>query len=381
MEKGWISYPWHALEKVPRSAMRAIREAFASLQDPHITRDIAAAASSMLGPNERVEITASNVRFSNPSQPAFEAGTLCLLGNQQKSLVTLVEVEPELAHRIVSTLLSRPPLWVDRTQPTPSALHAAIGAFIIASVRKTSPDHGLHLVAVGPSARSHFPTPSPCPRLNLTVAFADASYGACLWWRASATPTHEPRPFDTLQLDTLGQVPLRLELVAALATATRDELASLELGDAWLPLDGWLAHREENAVLGDVCLAAPHAGVGWCGVLRPNGEIVLGHGTMQTRETQDRSQPSSPTTSAEQVAQALADVPVVVRVEVGSVTLSAREWAALQPGDVLTTGCRIAERATLRIGGIEVARGELVDVEGELGVRIEEIVAPKEGGR
>lgn len=383
MEKGWTPYPWQALEKVPQSATRAIREAFAALQDPSLVRDIATAAGSLLGPNEHLEITPRNVRFGTPAQPAFAAGTLCLLSNQQTSFRTLIEVEPELAFRIASTLLSRPPLWVDRSQPTPPALHAAIGAFILATVRKASPNHGLQLVAVGPSARSSFLAFCPHgPRLDVTIAFDDASYGACIGWQASATPTVESQPFDARRLDAMGHVPLRLEAVAAMSTATRAELASLEVGDAWLPEQGWLLHRDGGTLHGDLWLMAPHATVAWCGLLRPNGEFVLGHGTMQTRESQDQ-EPSSPNASTAPVkgAAALAEVPVVVRVEVGSVTLSAREWAALQPGDVLATGCRIAERATLRVGGIAVARGELVDVEGELGVRIHEIIASNEGGR
>ena len=70
---------------------------------------------------------------------------------------------------------------------------------------------------------------------------------------------------------------------------------------------------------------------------------------------------------------AVLDAPVVVRVEIGAVSLAARQWAALKPGDVLQTGRRIAEPVTLRIAGREVARGDLVSVEGELGVRIREL--------
>jgi flagellar motor switch/type III secretory pathway protein FliN len=55
---------------------------------------------------------------------------------------------------------------------------------------------------------------------------------------------------------------------------------------------------------------------------------------------------------------------------VGSVTLTAREWAALSPGDVVETGLRIAGPVVLRVAGQEVGRGELVSVDGELGVRI-----------
>ena len=74
------------------------------------------------------------------------------------------------------------------------------------------------------------------------------------------------------------------------------------------------------------------------------------------------------------LGEAALDAPVVVRVELGNVTLSARKWAELAPGDVIETGRRIGEPVVLRVAGREVARGELVNVEGELGVRIRELV-------
>jgi flagellar motor switch/type III secretory pathway protein FliN len=75
----------------------------------------------------------------------------------------------------------------------------------------------------------------------------------------------------------------------------------------------------------------------------------------------------------EAVADAVLEAPIVVRIEIGTVTLSAREWAGIRPGDVISAGQRIAEPAILRVGGREVARGELVNVDGELGVRIQRI--------
>ena len=68
--------------------------------------------------------------------------------------------------------------------------------------------------------------------------------------------------------------------------------------------------------------------------------------------------------------EALEDAPVVVRVELGVVELPAREWAALADGDVLTLGRKLGDLVVLRVGGVEVARGELVQVEGEYGIRI-----------
>lgn len=78
--------------------------------------------------------------------------------------------------------------------------------------------------------------------------------------------------------------------------------------------------------------------------------------------------PSEPT--AVTTVEVLEDAPVVVRVELGTVEMKAREWAELAPGDVVSLGRRVGDPAILRVGGVEVARGELVQVDGEYGVRI-----------
>jgi flagellar motor switch/type III secretory pathway protein FliN len=77
----------------------------------------------------------------------------------------------------------------------------------------------------------------------------------------------------------------------------------------------------------------------------------------------------------EKTAEAALEAPLVVRVEVGAVAMTAREWGELAVGDVIPVGRSLGELSVLRIGGVEVARGELVDVEGELGVRIRELGA------
>ncbi len=73
---------------------------------------------------------------------------------------------------------------------------------------------------------------------------------------------------------------------------------------------------------------------------------------------------------------ALADAPVVVRVEIGAAEMPAREWASLGKGDVISLRKRLGEAVTLRVSGVEVARGELVQIDGEVGVRILERVSP-----
>ena len=86
---------------------------------------------------------------------------------------------------------------------------------------------------------------------------------------------------------------------------------------------------------------------------------------------------SDTVTSEFPVPVVLADAPVVIRIELGSITLTAQQWAQLRTGDVIATGHALGEPASLRTGGIEIAQGELVDVEGELAVRIHYLVKPK----
>ncbi len=72
-------------------------------------------------------------------------------------------------------------------------------------------------------------------------------------------------------------------------------------------------------------------------------------------------------------AQLLGELPVEVACEIGRVTLSGRELLELRPGAVIPVGRPLSGPVDLTVGGRVVARGELVDVEGELGVRINQL--------
>lgn len=75
-----------------------------------------------------------------------------------------------------------------------------------------------------------------------------------------------------------------------------------------------------------------------------------------------------------QTEHLLRELPVQLTCEIGRVTLSAREVLELRPGAVLPVGRPLAGPVDLTAGGRVLARGELVDVEGEIGVRITELV-------
>jgi type III secretion system YscQ/HrcQ family protein len=67
------------------------------------------------------------------------------------------------------------------------------------------------------------------------------------------------------------------------------------------------------------------------------------------------------------------DLPVELTCQLAHLTLSARELCELAPGAVLPLGRPVGTTAVLCAGGRTIARGELVDVEGELGLRVLEM--------
>jgi type III secretion system YscQ/HrcQ family protein len=68
-----------------------------------------------------------------------------------------------------------------------------------------------------------------------------------------------------------------------------------------------------------------------------------------------------------------ADVPVTLTVELGRINLPLSRLADLKPGDVLELGRHPREPVELTSGGRLVARGELVQVDTELGVRVTQV--------
>jgi type III secretion system YscQ/HrcQ family protein len=147
-------------------------------------------------------------------------------------------------------------------------------------------------------------------------------------------------------------------------------LAELELGDAVVfdgcaaiePLPGsrWPA----RLVLGDHAAAV---------VVTGDGSVTVGGSFHRTRATAGRiaaeKESAMETVPPASAAAALAAAPIEVVAEVGRLTLRGDEVLGLEPGAVLAFGAR-TPLVALRVGGELWAEGELVSVDGELGVRV-----------
>lgn len=75
----------------------------------------------------------------------------------------------------------------------------------------------------------------------------------------------------------------------------------------------------------------------------------------------------------------LQNVPVELAVEIGRTRMTIGEALALAPGAVVTVGRLAGEPVDLLVNGRAIARGEIVAVDEELGLRITEIASPLVG--
>ena len=79
--------------------------------------------------------------------------------------------------------------------------------------------------------------------------------------------------------------------------------------------------------------------------------------------------------SAEDLAR-LHDVPVELAVEVGRTKMTIREALALGPGSIVTLNRLAGEPVDLLVNGKPIARGEVVVIDEEFGLRVTEVLAP-----
>ncbi|MFB6375165.1 MAG: type III secretion system cytoplasmic ring protein SctQ [Bradymonadaceae bacterium] len=88
-------------------------------------------------------------------------------------------------------------------------------------------------------------------------------------------------------------------------------------------------------------------------------------------ETADRPDDASPADRADPGATDLLETPEVqLEVRVGSTHLTVRQLGQLQAGEVLTLDTRVGQPVDLVVDDQVVGEGELVEVEGRLGVRV-----------
>ncbi len=343
-------YPWDALPRVPKSALPGLGRARASWMAAFDPGGLAAALSSLL---ETPVVLNVNGFDLGPPERRYPEVTL----RAGAAWVTL-GLEPDLVQAMLMRVLGRPfALGVSSSTLSP-AVAGALAALSVEVARR---------VSALPVALESAPAGETALRVGATLTLEGRPYAGYALVGAPLIAPEGPAP----NLADLGDIALPVPLVVMTSLVTRAELELLVPGAAFLPSESWV---DAGGVGRGVLIGARSERGVWV-ELPADGRIVLGDGTAELPfdAGSDKDMTADSDDVNETLTEAALEAPVVVRVELGVVSLSARKWAELRPGDVLETGQPLGAPVLLRIAGRAVARGELVAIDGEVGVRIREL--------
>jgi flagellar motor switch/type III secretory pathway protein FliN len=367
-------FPWRSLEATTRAEVSALRDV-KRWAASHVRVDqLARTFGELLG--AEVEL---HVRRAQPLaiSRAIGEGVGVLLARADDPGIArsvLIEAEGALAANVVARALRRPTSRLVTTEKTPSpGLAGAFAAIVVAAARRAHQGVPICVRSAGPAGAVEASLAELEPELwaiSLTVLVAHDAFAArVIVSRAAAISSAAPA-WDAGVLASLGPTPLVLPIVACATWAAAADVATLRSGDAFMPRPSgknWEIVRGGRAgAMGPVLLAPPSSDLGLGAQLGEDGHLVL-RGRLEPLLATEAHMDSDERGA---VVATLGEVPVVVRVEIGEATMSARDWASLGRGDVVALGRRVGEPVLLRVGGIPLARGELVEIDGEVGVRI-----------
>jgi flagellar motor switch/type III secretory pathway protein FliN len=369
-------FPWHALERKTRVEAEALHDVHRWAAAHADLPRLASVLAELLDAEVEVLVQRAQTLTAARGIPGGAAVLVARADAPQLERAMLVEADVALVAMAVARVAKRKPPAVLEAGTSASAQAAGgLAAIVVAALRRAHRGLAMRALSAGPAEVLEADLARLGQELlavTLTVLVAHDAYEARLVVPRSAVWAAAPSPWDGGALAALGAMPLALPIVAHALRATATDVASLEPGDAFM-LEGWPLTRAPGVGLaGPVRLAPP---AGWTGVaadLHEDGRVVL-RGEVVPLCAAEAEMGEAIERGG--LIEAIGEVPVVVRVEIGEARMAAREWAALTSGDVVSLGRRVGEAVVLRVGGVPVARGDLVEIDGEVGVRIVERLA------
>ena len=365
-------YPIAQLPRVSRAEAHALREAARRLPElPRELRDVAGLGHPMAIEGLPLERCVPGAIAASLSDPLV---ALVLDDGAVRGPRVVIEVEPRLASIVIDRALggegtaSEPFVPSDVERGVLAYVAARFAAHIAPGVLRVS------AVITSPLALAHAVGDAGALVWPARVALGEHRGMARVWipdaLLARASSALPPSPARVASLATL-----RASCALSIGTATlaASELAALELGDVVVP-EASDARLEGGVLAGEARLAV--IGGAWSArvELRTSALVIVAiEQTSSARPARLEEPMSGAEDGTDRMLRAAGETPVALAVELARVELTVAQLASLRAGEVLTTGTMVGTQVSLRAGDRVVARGELVDVEGELGVRILEL--------
>jgi type III secretion system YscQ/HrcQ family protein len=214
-----------------------------------------------------------------------------------------------------------------------------------------------------------------CALWPVAVRVGDFSGSAALIMPASAVRAVRER--DPLWAARVEALDVSASLVCARSLVAREELEGLSAGSV-IVLGAPLFKTDAGSIAGPMTLSL---GPVECPVsfdatsVRCEGE-PRARRSLAMATSDDENKPMNSTGATDPGARTalLATVPVEVEIVIARGIFAVGEVAAWRPGEVIALPTRVGEPVEIRAGGRLVARAELCDVDGEVGVRVLELL-------
>ncbi|MGA2449529.1 MAG: FliM/FliN family flagellar motor switch protein [Polyangiaceae bacterium] len=367
-------FPWSSLEALTRAEATAWNHLLLWIAARARLEDLERAFASLLG--VRCEVIPRGVRCGDARDTATTGfGVLIEAAECDDGKVRiLLDIEPALAAHAVALATQRDAgTVVLRAQPS-ARIAGAFAAVLATALRRVHTDKFLRVAGTGASpdlAEAMASGDASYTIARITVLLGDAAYDARVVAPEAVLAWAPNPPWSRDDLARLGPVPISVPIVAWSALWSAAHWVETRPDDA-LVLSDWPLRRVSGHWCGGpVWLASPFAELGVRARFDEAGALVLG------RELDVLYASTDPMSEKEDnaIVTTVGDALVSLRVELANAVMPARDWAALAPGAIVRLGHRIGEPVILRVGGVPVARGDLIDIGGEVGVRIIERVS------
>lgn len=375
MSSAPLAYPWESLVTLSASDVEVERASRRGLQQLVDFRRLPEVLSGLFV----ASLDAAKVRSSTVTSQRRDLGASFVV--RGGGLTVWLSLEPAFVVLLLRRVLGARE-GLDPGTPLSIATTGAALSVIAEVCRRVArgpalePDFSLSRGAAGASAL----VVAPGEQRAWAVDFYMRVDGRSFMGFAAISGAVHPRDASVAPSDGgLEATPLSLNAVVARCELDRAEFDALSVGDIVLPGDDALsAFASGTPTLANgnsVLLCSPgatralrlHAKDGklcLAGVTELRYDAPVSNSPAVSNSAGSTSQASSPATDV------VLEAPVVVHIELGSVTLPVHEWLGLRTGDVVTSQLPIGGPVTMRVAGQAVAEGELVKVDGHVGVRI-----------
>jgi type III secretion system YscQ/HrcQ family protein len=369
-----LPFPWHQVPAFSKADLELERGAKQALEGQVDLQSLRPILSQLF----MAELTNAGVQRARVTSERRPLGCQFLL--RGSGLVIFLSLEPALVALLVRRVLGQPPRIDDGAVMGPATTGAALA--ILAEIARRA-SRGAPLTPDLPLGRDGRPT-------SLAVG-AQQAWAVDFWMRldntsyagfAAITAEKSAPSAPKLSPEPRTALPITLPLLVARCVLSVDDYGSLCVGDVVVPDESnaldWL-----KAVLGGAPIAEK-VGALLCspGATRAlvlsarGGKLCLAGETNMSYDGPVASKQAAGSESRQgsqdaPAADVVMDAPVVVHLELGGVTLSAQSWLGLRVGDVVCSDLPVGRPVTLRVADRAVAEGELVSVDGQVGVRIQ----------